>query len=107
MRRLPIPQKLPSIAHGLPEQIVRRLLVVEDDQSHLQDAHGVDAAICVLVFEPVLILRHTMGGKSLTFPRRGMPHSGLAVEFLAVSVRARCELLLWRGAAARTPRTPF
>ena len=107
MRRLPIPQKLPSIAHGLPEQIVRRLLVVEDDQSHPQDAHGADAAIYVLMFELALILGHTMGGKLLMFPRRGMPHSGLAGEFLAVSVRARCELLLWRGAAARTTRTPF
>lgn len=49
-----------GLARGLLQEVVRELLVVDDDESRAQHADGADAAVEVLVLEPVLIFGHAI-----------------------------------------------
>ena len=51
-----------SLVRSLLQQLVCRFLIVDNDKCHPHYRHGADAAVKVLVLEPMLVLGRAIGG---------------------------------------------
>ncbi len=58
-----------SLARTLLQQMMRRLLVVDDYERHAKDGHGADAAVEIFVLQPMLVFEHAIGGEVSDVPQ--------------------------------------